>query len=119
MKMSIPLRLDAWSNLRGHWRTLEKRKRKEKDVTSTALMFHDKPPLPIVVTFTRISIRNLDDDNLPTAFKYVRDTIALAYGTHDGPSAPIRWAYRQRKPLISEPRHGFEVEIEHEPEAQP
>ena len=115
MRMSIPLKLDAWSNLRGHWRTLEKRKRKEKDVTTTALMFHELPPLPVVVTFTRISIRSLDDDNLPTAFKYVRDTIASAYGTHDGPSAPIRWVYEQRKPHQSEPRAGFDVTIESVP----
>jgi hypothetical protein len=42
-------------------------------------------------------LQAVDDDNLPGAFKYVRDTIAKEYGTHDGTKAPIRWEYSQRQ----------------------
>jgi hypothetical protein len=109
----IPVKLDAWTNLRGHWRTLEKRKTKEKTVTSTVLSYQRLPPLPIVVTLTRVGPRDLDDDNLPSAFKYVRDTIALVYGTHDGPSAPITWHYSQRRARDDETsRYGFTITIE-------
>lgn len=108
-----PLKVDAWTNVRGHWRTTQKRKDREKQTTAWLLRSRVLPDLPVVVTFTRISPRDLDDDNLPSAFKYVRDTIAAHYGTHDGTSAPITWRYQQRRARPDETaRCGFTIEIE-------
>ena len=110
--LSAPLRVDAWTNVRGHWRTTQKRKDREKQTTSWLLRSMALPDLPVVVTFTRISPRDLDDDNLPSAFKYVRDTIAAHYGTHDGTTAPITWCYQQRRARVDETsRYGFTIEI--------
>ena len=108
-------RLDSWLNLRGHWLTLQKRKNTEKAVTMWMLAsMGDLPTLPAVVTLTRHGPKFLDDDNLPGAFKYVRDTIAKALGTHDGPSAPVKWIYAQKRTSLGGPRYGFTVTIESE-----
>ena len=110
--LSAPLRVDAWTNVRGHWKTTQKRKDREKQTTAWLLRSRVLPDLPVVVTFTRISPRDLDDDNLPSAFKYVRDEIARHYGTHDGTSAPITWRYHQRRARADETaRYGFTIEI--------
>lgn len=44
---------------------------------------------------TRLGGGLMDDDNLPPAAKWVRDTIALFTGVGDGPRGPVRWEYRQ------------------------
>ena len=114
--LESPLKLDAHTNARGHWRTLKRRTDKEKQATSWLLASRVLPDLPVVVTFERISPRDLDDDNLPSAFKYVRDTIAAHYGTHDGTTAPISWHYSQRRQRSSETsRYGFTITIESAP----
>jgi hypothetical protein len=111
-----PVKLDAHTNARGHWRTLKKRTDKEKQITAWLLRSRVLPDLPVVVTFARISPRDLDDDNLPSAFKYVRDTIAAHYGTHDGTNAPITWRYSQRRARKDETaRYGFIITIETQP----
>jgi hypothetical protein len=46
---------------------------------------------------TRISAGELDDDGVRTALKRIRDGIADALGTGDGPKDPIKWQYEQRK----------------------
>jgi hypothetical protein len=53
--------------------------------------------LPARVTLTRISAGVLDTDGLCTALKRVRDGVADALGTGDGPKDPIKWDYAQRK----------------------
>ena len=64
------------------------------------------PPLPLLVTITRIGPRRLDDDNLTSACKYVRDQIAAAIGTDDG-SDQYTWQCEQR---IGK-KYGVDVEI--------
>jgi hypothetical protein len=113
-EIKCPMKLDAHTNARGHWRTRKKQVDREKQTTSWLLRAIDIPSLPVVVTFTRWSSRDLDDDNLPSAFKYVRDTIAAHYGTDDSTRAPITWRYQQRRPEKHEPRHGFTIQIESE-----
>ena len=72
-----------------------KAKREAKTATFVALHGHDLPPLPVVVTITRIGPRRLDNDNLESACKYVRDEIARAYGVDDG-SPLYNWQCEQR-----------------------
>ena len=62
---------------------------------------------PCVVTFTRLSPRALDDDNLRGACKPIRDEVARMLGVDDGPSSLVRWNYAQRK----DARSGIEVLI--------
>jgi len=64
----------------------------------------DRPEitLPCKIVLTRVSPRSLDTDNLPCAFKWIRDAIAdliipgLAPGRADGDEL-IEWVYEQEK----------------------
>lgn len=49
----------------------------------------------LACTLTRLGGGAMDDDNLPPAGKWVRDTVALFLGQDDGPAGPIDWHYRQ------------------------
>jgi hypothetical protein len=51
--------------------------------------------LRLVVAFTRVGPRPLDDDNLAGAFKHVRDAVAEHFGIDDGDTARIRFTYAQ------------------------
>ncbi len=50
---------------------------------------------PLVCTLTRIG-RKLDDDNLASAFKAVRDQVAAELGVDDGSDA-VAWRYAQER----------------------
>lgn len=58
------------------------------------------------VLFIRTGPRFLDDDNLASAFKAVRDEVAKLLGVSDAPGGPVVWRYEQRKG-----KPGFEVEF--------
>ena len=66
-----------------------------------------KPGGRIHVEFTRLSTATCDDDNLPSAFKAVRDGIAEALGIDDG-SDRYAWSYGQRR-IVRGEQPGFEV----------
>lgn len=73
----------------------------------------EKIPLPCRVVLTRLSKRFLDQgDNLPMAFKYIRDQVAdcllpgLAIGQADA-SPLITWEYAQEKRALQ----GIRIEI--------
>jgi hypothetical protein len=54
-------------------------------------------PLPAVVTMTRLGGKQLDEDeNLPRAFKAVKDTVAAWLGVKDtGRDPRVRWVFLQ------------------------
>lgn len=56
-----------------------------------------KPPqFPALVVFERQTRGHLDDDNLPTAFKSLRDELAELWGLRsDAASTPVLWRYTQ------------------------
>lgn len=64
---------------------------------------------PCKVTFTRYSCRACDDDNLASAFKFVRDQLCREIGIDDG-SPDISFEYKQVR--IPKREHYFELEIE-------
>lgn len=64
------------------------------------------PQGPLTVTITRVGPRKLDDDNLQSACKYVRDEIANVIGVDDGNDRFYTWQYRQRTGP-----YGVEVDI--------
>jgi hypothetical protein len=105
MRVSIPLRLPSLANCRMHWRRLARLKQTQRAATRAALQGLTLPDLPLRVTITRVGPRRLDDDNLASAAKYVRDAIAEAVGVDDG-SALYEWRYAQRVG-----KYGVEVEV--------
>jgi hypothetical protein len=105
-------RVISESNERGHWRTKAKRVSEQRRAVYLAWC---RSPLcgpeswahlaKTVVTLTHIGPK-MDDDNLQTAFKAVRDEIAANIGTDDGdPFYEWRYAQQRGKP-------GIEIRIE-------
>ena len=113
MRLHIPIKLPSIANTRVHWRKMARLKIKQREATAYCMVGKVIPPLPLVVTITRIGPRRLDDDNLASACKYIRDQIADVVGTDDG-SPLYTWQYRQRA-RISPPgamyQYAVEVEI--------
>lgn len=87
MKITVPIKLPSLSNVRMHWRAMDRLKKGQKTAVSICLQGKPLPPLPVTVTMIRTGPRKLDSDNLASACKYVRDSIANAYGVDDGSEA--------------------------------
>jgi hypothetical protein len=91
----IPVRTVSESNQSlGGWHAKIARWKQQRDLTEMYVKRLDLPPLPVVVTMTRIGKRMLDDDNLSGSLKRVRDSIASVYGVDDG-SPLCRWVCEQ------------------------
>lgn len=107
--IEIPLKTISEANARDHWSKKAKRVRHHR---STAHLLTKRvaraTALPVVVTLTRVSPSSgLDDDNLRSALKAVRDGIADAYGVDDRDPG-IAWRYAQRRGTA----YAVQVEIE-------
>lgn len=119
--INIPLERNlvvSESNRMGeHWSIRNNRHIQQKFKIRVALSF-DAPhpfPLPCKIKLIRIAPRELDkDDNLRTAFKCIKDTIAdwaipgLAPGRADGDKR-FQWDYSQEKGKVRE--YAVRVEI--------
>lgn len=108
MRFYVPIRLVSLLNERFHWRKLSQLRKKQKAATKRSMTGKEIPPLPLIITITRVGKRVLDDDNLATSCKYVRDQIAEVVGVDDG-SPLYTWRYQQR--TSSSEKYGVEVEI--------
>ncbi len=95
MTITIPMRLPSLANCRMHWRAMDRLKKGQKQAIAAAMYGKVLPALPVIITMTRTGPRRLDSDNLASAFKYVRDSIASAYGMDDG-SSRFTWVCEQR-----------------------
>jgi hypothetical protein len=93
----------------GQWLRYEtpKRRQEQRGTTLALLSRHPLPVLPLVVTLTRLSPGELDDDNLRPALKSVRDGVADALDVDDRDKR-VRWEYYQRK----QKAWGVEIRIE-------
>jgi hypothetical protein len=89
---TFPLETETESNAKGHWRPKAERAKKQRSDTffhTHAVAMSLRTRLKsgtirrIEVTLTRISPRELDDDNLASALKHVRDGVADALGVDD------------------------------------
>ena len=106
----LAVRTFTESNAKGGWVAKWKRAQQQLEQgRGVAMVLNQRRriELPAVVTFTRYSPQLMDDDNLPTAFKHVRDGIAKFVGVDDG-DARWHWVYRQERAR----HHGIRVEIE-------
>lgn len=63
--------------------------------------------LPAAVTLTRLGPRTLDDDNLRTSLKAVRDGVADAFGCGDDADSGLTFAYGQERHRY----YGVRVEV--------
>lgn len=89
----LPLRTVSEMNVRTHWATRAKR---TKTARRTAAALCPAASLPCAVYLTRYSAGTLDDDNLRSALKAVRDGIADKLGVPDN-DPRVEWHYEQAK----------------------
>lgn len=87
------------ANAREHWGRKFKRKKEQqqalRDAWKKATRKLPRPvAVPCVVRFTRIGPQKLDDDNLASGFKGMRDSVAQELGIDDGTEL-VRWEYAQ------------------------
>lgn len=105
MSVILPIKTVSEMNQRCHW--AERAKRMKSHRTAARLMV-PAHPLPCVVTLTRLSAGTLDDDNLRSALKGVRDGVADRLGVDDGVDS-VEWRYEQGK--VSRGTSAVRVEI--------
>lgn len=93
MNILIPLRTVNPLNRREHHFARAKRVKAERWATMACLPAI-LPPLPLVVTFTRVGPKLLDSDGIPGALKGTRDQIAFKLRIDDA-DPRVRWVYQQ------------------------
>jgi hypothetical protein len=99
----LPIRTVSESNQHTHWlpraRRAKAQRREAYLLCRHALAL--APPLPLLITLTRIAPRSLDQGNLEVSFKAVQDGIADwmagAPGKGQDRQSGLVWAYAQRK----------------------
>ena len=98
--IDVPIRTVSEANSRDHWAKKARRVKAQRDVVGMYLGIyfsqHRKPSLPCVVRLTRSGGRHLDDDNLRSALKAVRDEVAKWLNINDGGTL-VKWEYAERK----------------------
>lgn len=93
---------------------MAKSRKTKRDRGNVALVlrsrFGDPPSPPLLVTITRIAPGELDDDNLPTSAKAVRDGIADWLGVDDRTKrSGVAWKYAEARDGRS---YGVTIRIE-------
>jgi hypothetical protein len=110
VSIKVPVKIISEANNFDGWRKKAKRKREQRALACGAL--GDDiigPPPPYAITLTRVGPRTLDDDNLASGFKAVRDGVADWLGIDDGDKR-LTWRYAQRKGAPKE--YAAEIVIE-------
>lgn len=113
MIIRIPIRTWSEANARLHWAARAKRVKQQRGTTALVVAAelairgrNIKPPC--VVTIVRFGpTSGLDDDNLVSSQKAVRDGIAEAFGLDDADPG-LTWRYEQRRTKA----WGVEIRIE-------
>lgn len=126
---NLPIKTVSEANCSEHWAIKSKRHKMQQFLIRSAYSHESLAiGLPCVITMVRLSPRSLDDDNLTTSFKFIRDELSQCIlrikqkwhknrrgawiplkGRHDN-DPRITWQYRQEK--SKEP--GIRIEIEFE-----
>ena len=115
LEFEAPLRLKTQTNQSANWRVRAREVKKLRHAIGLLWMSvrfpGGKVPSrelrpPFVVSLTRIGPRRIDDDNLASSFKAVRDQIAAQLAIDDG-SFLITWIYAQEKGA-----HGIRVRVD-------
>lgn len=96
MTIDLPLRIVSVANESEGWRRKATRTKKHRKHAWLAMLQKPKPKLPCIVKLIRIAPRELDGDNLQSAFKAVRDGIADRLGMDDRDPRVV-WIYAQER----------------------
>jgi len=104
LTLEAPVLIQSAANLREHHHTRGKRVAREREAVTLALWAHGGrtggPVLlsahgRLLVSFTRLATRLLDDDNLIGGVKASRDAVAAWLGVDDR-DPRVTWGYDQR-----------------------
>lgn len=121
IRFTIPLKTISVANSREHWAFKAKRVKRERHVTLFAALEAGSKRwadnlLPCVVTLTRRGGQMLDTDNLHSALKACRDSIAEVLGVDDA-DPRVTWVVQQRsaRRIGRQVEYAVEVEIESAP----
>ncbi len=87
----IPVRVTTESNAKENFWTKHRRAKNQRKIVAICVPRSQLPPMPAIVTMTRIGKGEMDDDNVASSLKHVRDEIANLYGVDDGPKSPLRF----------------------------
>lgn len=89
----LALKIESEANQREHWAVKANRAKHQRHMACVLVPRHE---LPCVVTLVRVAPRDLDDDNLASGFKAVRDGVADRLGINDR-DPRVKWQYAQRR----------------------
>jgi hypothetical protein len=103
----VPIKTPSGPNAREIWQVKAARVKKERQATAWMLKTVKRPAIPCSVNLTRLSAGTVDDDNLPSSLKAVRDQIAEWLGVDDRHRNIVRYVYHQRK--VARGQFGVEV----------
>tara|TARA_R110000868_G_scaffold398689_2_gene672063 strand:+ start:582 stop:941 length:360 start_codon:yes stop_codon:yes gene_type:complete len=92
----LPIATVSEANQREHWAKKAARAKAQRAQAYLLTFGLRRMLLPATVRLTRISPRELDDDNLRGAIKAVRDGIADRLGINDR-DPRVKWEYGQEK----------------------
>ncbi len=95
-ELYLPIATQTESNTGGHWAAKARRAKLQRQQAYILTASLKSLPLPATLTLVRVSPRLLDDDNLRSALKHVRDGIADRLGIDDRDSR-VTWGYGQEK----------------------
>lgn len=112
----VPVRTRNVLNAREHWSVRHRRVRNQRRTVAGVLaiegVLRTPPPLPVVVTLTRLGGRRLDPhDGLPAAMKAVADELAAWLGCDDG-DARVAFRYGQGQGPMPGAGGAVEVRVE-------
>lgn len=113
LRLDLPLKTVSEINRRDHWAARRRRRIAQQDEVRAEWRMKigtRRVQLPCRVRFTRIGPKALDDDNLRSAIKSVRDEVARLLGSHDGFGSPVSWDYQQE--AIGRHEYRLQIEVE-------
>ncbi|MGC9261535.1 MAG: hypothetical protein ACP5I8_15845 [Phycisphaerae bacterium] len=102
-------RAESFANVRLHWAPKSVRVAAERMEICAQFNLYRPIQTPCRITLTRYGPRELDDDNLRSSFKAVRDALADWLGVNDR-SKQLQWDYQQEKTKLGEYRIKILVE---------
>ena len=94
--VNVPIRTVPEANSRDHHHKKARRAKAQREDVKIMLVRVCVPPTDsYLVRLRSVAPRRLDDDNLASSMKAVRDAVAARLGFDDAPSSPIAWRYEQ------------------------
>ena len=100
IEFTIPIQTVSGMNAREHYMARARRVKRERESVAWWVARRTTPATPCTVTLTRLAPSNgLDDDNLASSMKGVRDELARWIGIDDR-SALVQWRYEQARSKV-------------------